>query len=449
MTSVAGQLFTTFTVLCCGAVVVFLIAPRSAIDFDQKKKRVMLGAGLGLISFMVVMNPIAGPLGSSFDMRAAPVIMASFWGGPISGLIAATLGAIARYTIGGPYIESGVLGLFIYAAAGLVAVRWAPKRRRVGAIGWMVIGAGATILATPMFFIGRPFDASLAALSSYWSTLLAANVIGVTVLGLLMEKMRKLLERSLSHADDLKIALEAQRRSTRDMEGILYAVTHDLKSPIVTVRGFAGVIDQAAATEDWATVKDGVGRILRASERMGDMTDGLMQYGSLAAKQGSGSIVDLADLIPRACEMLSAEISNAGATVTTSTPLPTISGSQDDILRVVLNLIANAVKHGCPTPGMPVEISVERTDEGWVLAVADHGPGIDESLHVEAFRLFRRLGRQESQGSGLGLAIVEKIAGGFGGWCAIAQTPGGGATLRVLIAPTARAAALFRKDNAA
>jgi signal transduction histidine kinase len=107
-----------------------------------------------------------------------------------------------------------------------------------------------------------------------------------------------------------------------------------------------------------------------------------------------------------------------------------VAGSEDALEAALRNLVENALRH---TPaGAPVEI---RLDDRPAVSVIDHGPGIPESLRDQVFQRFWRGNRRDgaNAGSGLGLSIVARAAGRLGGAVAIAETPGGGATLTMTL----------------
>ena len=115
-------------VLSGGATLVFLVAsefrfaPRGPRQRYGAKGQILAGLVLGALSIVVVQLPIVTPFGATFDARSAPVVLATVFGGPIAGLIAATFVAFARYEVGGPVVVGGVVSFYLYWASGLVAV---------------------------------------------------------------------------------------------------------------------------------------------------------------------------------------------------------------------------------------------------------------------------------------------------------------------------------------
>jgi signal transduction histidine kinase len=105
-------------------------------------------------------------------------------------------------------------------------------------------------------------------------------------------------------------------------------------------------------------------------------------------------------------------------------------------LRVLLNMILNALRHGCPEPGMTVEITATTGTDSTEIVVRDHGPGIPEAFQRDVFRLFRRLAPGQSNGNGIGLSIVARIAAKHGGAAWASSPEGRGAALHVTLPNT-------------
>jgi signal transduction histidine kinase len=99
-----------------------------------------------------------------------------------------------------------------------------------------------------------------------------------------------------------------------------------------------------------------------------------------------------------------------------------VSGARDELHRLVLNLIENAVRH--TPPGTRIHVSTAREDGQAVLVVEDDGPGIPPALGDHVFDRFVRSGRDGARGSGLGLSIVRAVAQSHGGTVRLEEPPG-------------------------
>jgi diguanylate cyclase (GGDEF)-like protein/PAS domain S-box-containing protein len=111
-------------------------------------------------------------------------------------LIAAALGAIARYDVGGPFVWGGVVGFLFYFAAGVTAWLWLrhKDRRHIGPLGLITLGIGATIAVLPSFFVSADFATGLKILASFGWVLACGNVLGVIALGTVIERANQVLD---------------------------------------------------------------------------------------------------------------------------------------------------------------------------------------------------------------------------------------------------------------
>jgi two-component system OmpR family sensor kinase len=175
-------------------------------------------------------------------------------------------------------------------------------------------------------------------------------------------------------------------------------------------------------------------RIEDESARMGVMVEDLLLLARLDQDRPlDREPVDLAALATDAAEDTRAAHPDREITSDSSTPV-TLLGDEARLRQVAANLLANAVEH---TPaGTPIQVDTMIEDDHAVLEVVDHGPGLSEEMAQKAFEPFYRSDPSRDRttgGAGLGLAIVAAIAQAHGGGVEVEETPGGGATFRVLL----------------
>jgi signal transduction histidine kinase len=282
---------------------------------------------------------------------------------------------------------------------------------------------------------------------SWWTVqrLFFAYLGGIAVVVLISlgaySRLRRAFRRGLNRETRLRAALStrhaemleqknAQLAAQNDeMQRLLQAVSHDLKSPMVTVRGFAGVLEDAMASGDQDLARDACRRIVVSTGHLSGITDGLQEFNRVDQKPVALRELDLAALIAETEEMLSADIAETEARIVVASELPNVRADETQLLRVLLNLILNALRHGCPEPGMTIEISAAKGAQVTEIVVRDHGPGVPEAFQHDVFRLFRRLAPGQADGSGIGLSIVARVAAKHGGSAWISSPEGGGAAV--------------------
>lgn len=208
------------------------------------------------------------------------------------------------------------------------------------------------------------------------------------------------------------------------LEAFTYSVSHDLKAPVRAMRGFAEILQ-----EDYAEVLDEVGhdflaRILDASGRMHDLINDLLEYSRLGRADVEMASLSLARIMDEVLEALRDEIAATGARIEVHGPLPMVRGSSAVLLRVLKNLVENAIKYTRAGQAAEIHVSLEPPPEPEDLdapprvhlVVADNGLGIDASHHARIFDVFERLhARDAYPGTGVGLAIVKRGIERLGG----------------------------------
>ena len=215
-----------------------------------------------------------------------------------------------------------------------------------------------------------------------------------------------------------------------EVEQFAYTVSHDLKSPLVTVAGYVEALEEDLDEGDKETALDSLSRIKRATQKMNLLLEELLEFSRIGKHSGSMTSVDMNELITDLKADFDLRIQNAGANLTFADHFPKIRGHKADIYRVIHNLLENSLKYGAGTEGLTIEVGYEQVPLAIRMFVRDNGPGIDPAFHDRIFNLFQRVD-EKSKGSGVGLASVQKIATQHQGSCGIESAEGKGTTIWV------------------
>jgi PAS domain S-box-containing protein len=232
-------------------------------------------------------------------------------------------------------------------------------------------------------------------------------------------------------------ASEAELRQRNDeLMRFTYTVSHDLKSPLVTIQSFLGYLEQDVARKDAeATTKD-LGFIRGAAQKMARLLDDLLQLSRVGRVKSPSMDVPLRSVIAEAQSLVAGHITQRGVRVEV-TPEPIIlHGDPMRLTELFQNLLDNAVKFMGAEPEPLVEVTTEKTDGEIIITVRDNGIGIDPRHTAKLFGLFEKLDAS-SEGTGIGLALVRRIVETHGGriWAESAG-PGQGARFRFTLAGT-------------
>jgi two-component system, OmpR family, sensor kinase len=208
--------------------------------------------------------------------------------------------------------------------------------------------------------------------------------------------------------DGMLYALDQARGETeatlaRQREFVADA-SHELRTPLTSVLANLELLEEVLEGEQ----REAAASALRSSRRMRRLVADLL----LLARADAGRItrhepVDVSGVVTEAAGELE-PVSNGHDITVSAPPGATISGARDELHRLALNLMENALRH--TDPGTAVEASVERVNGQVVFSVEDDGPGIAPELHEKVFERFFRGAGDRSGSSGLGLAIVRAVA---------------------------------------
>ncbi len=231
----------------------------------------------------------------------------------------------------------------------------------------------------------------------------------------------------LRNEENLKRRTEDLERSNRELERFAYVASHDLQEPLRMVTSFTQLLAKRYSGKLGADADEFIGYAVDGAKRMQMLIDDLLAYsraGKLPLKLAQFPVDEALDA---ALANLRPTIETTRATVTRAA-LPTVFADQTQMVQVLQNLVANALKFTkdrVPT----VHIAAARDNGDWVFSVQDNGIGIDPRHTARLFVMFQRLHpRHEYPGSGIGLAICKMIVERLGGRIWVQSTPGEGST---------------------
>lgn len=231
--------------------------------------------------------------------------------------------------------------------------------------------------------------------------------------------------------DGLLRAVERRlARRTHEVEQLVYTISHDLKSPIVTINGFLELLREGLRAGDAALVERALERIERSTARMDRMVDGLLDLRGISTAATRREEFALEEALAGLLASLRPRLDEADARVRLVRPLPGITVNRQLLMRAFENLIVNAIQHARPVEGGSLQITIDHVADGREvhLRVHDNGAGIAP----EALAHLRRSlsgSPVTAGGSGLGLAIVDRIVSAHGGELAMDTEPGAGTVM--------------------
>lgn len=227
------------------------------------------------------------------------------------------------------------------------------------------------------------------------------------------------LEREMKvrlHVEEaLRLSAHELKQRNDELARFTYTVSHDLKSPLVTIQTFLGFLLRDAKNQDTARMEKDVHFIRGAAEKMGRLLNELLDLSRVGRKMNPFVRVPLQELVQEARELVAGRIAQRGARiVVTERPLE-LFGDRQRLVEVFQNLIDNAVKFmGTEQTDPCIEIGAETIEGETAFFVRDNGMGIDPRFQSKLFGLFEKLDAR-AEGTGMGLALIKRIIEVHGG----------------------------------
>jgi signal transduction histidine kinase len=238
------------------------------------------------------------------------------------------------------------------------------------------------------------------------------------------------LDQMLRSLDDARAERERAMQAQRDF---VADASHELRTPLTSTLANLELLQASLEDSGRTDDADATASALRSSRRMSRLVSDLLLLARAdAGRAGARTDTDLAEIVSAAVSEVEPVAGDHVLTVEAEKSVP-VSGNPDELHRMVVNLLDNAVIH---TPdGTEIRARVARDGDDAVLVVEDDGPGIAEDLREHVFGRFVRGSGPADQapggGTGLGLAIVRSVAGAHGGSVEAGSSESGGARLEV------------------
>ncbi|MDP1795360.1 MAG: GAF domain-containing sensor histidine kinase [Acidimicrobiales bacterium] len=274
----------------------------------------------------------------------------------------------------------------------------------------------------------------IASIGTYWANRHVISQEETELLQALADSTAVALEnaRIRSELEDRVVQRTAElSAANNDLQAFVQLAAHDLRSPLLTVRGFT---DLALAFERDNLSPEGLESLemVRTQvERMRHLIDAILEYSTAATAEISVSRTDFDDIASRVIVDLHGLIDQRNASVTMK-DLPTARVSGPMMERVLQNLIANAIQYG-DADAPRVEVDGGLDDDGSpFISVSDNGQGVSDADLAVIFSMFKRgTAANLAEGSGIGLAFVERVVAKHGGSVSVDEGPLGGARFTV------------------
>ncbi|MGC8660662.1 MAG: sensor histidine kinase, partial [Desulfomonilaceae bacterium] len=222
-----------------------------------------------------------------------------------------------------------------------------------------------------------------------------------------MAMIRDVTEQKLGEIQREKLITQLETRNS-DLEMFSYAFSHDLKSPIITVKGLIRWVERDAKSGNIERLTKNLDTISRLADRMENLVTDMLRLFRIATLKDEPTEVYFEEIIREAVELLKGKITQNRVSVKIQENLPRIVASRSKLLTIMQNLIENASKYMGPQTEPIIEIGSVKDGSDFVFFVQDNGMGIDPANQQKIFKLFVKLD-ENSDGTGIGLAMLKRI----------------------------------------
>ncbi len=240
--------------------------------------------------------------------------------------------------------------------------------------------------------------------------------------------VRDITERKKAEKERERLLKELEAKNVA-LDRFTYTVSHDLRSPLVTIQGFTDMVQTDLAQNELEKAKDNLKFIDKAATKMEKLLSDTLQLSRIGRMVNPPEDVPFGDIVQEALAQIAEQIKSSGVEISVAEDFPTVHVDRMRIAEVLVNLIVNSINYRGEQPHPKIEIGYRIDNGERVFFVQDNGVGIDKSQHEKVFDLFYQVDASGSKGTGAGLAIVKRIIAVHGGRIWIESEKGKGCTI--------------------
>lgn len=224
-------------------------------------------------------------------------------------------------------------------------------------------------------------------------------------------RLQESLKQELEIQEKLVMELEMKNQ---ELERFTYTASHDLKSPLITIRGFLGYLERDARAGNMERLQLDIQRISDATEKMHRLLSELLELSRVGRVMNEKKVVPFLSIVTESLRRVEGQLKEGQVTVKTGGDFPNVWVDEERLVEVMQNLLDNAIKFMGDQANPEIEIG--HTTEGSLVTffVKDNGVGIKNEFQERVFGLFDKL-NPNTPGTGVGLALVRRIIEVHGG----------------------------------
>ena len=214
--------------------------------------------------------------------------------------------------------------------------------------------------------------------------------------------------------EERKKLIQTLETQNAELERFAYAVSHDLKAPLLTVKWLLGTLREDLEEKNFDAASDHLVRADNAADTMAHLLNDVLELARVGRVVHPVQQVPVADLVRDALELVDGAIRARSVQVKVNAEAANLVGDRCRLVELIQNLVDNAVKYMGNQQNPRIEIGTRRRDDQLVCYIQDNGIGINPRYQDRVFNLFEQID-PNAEGSGVGLTLVKRIVEWHGG----------------------------------
>jgi len=317
---------------------------------------------------------------------------------------------------GADYRNPAFMGYIVVVICAGLILNWR------SAIGWSIFSVitNAVILRLGQIGVLAQSSTSTPAFA-FWAAQTAYILTATFLISQTLRKIddaRKNAERELAERKrveaERELVIQELESKNAELERFTYTVSHDLKSPLITIGGFVGLLEEDARLGNMEKLHKDLEHIRAAKDKMHRLLNELLELSRIGRIMNPPSDTPFEDIVKEAIALAKGRLMAGNVQVEVQKDLASVNGDRSRLVEVMQNLIDNAAKFSRDQQDPQVEIGMRKENGENVFFVKDNGIGVDPKFHQKVFDLFSKLDVY-SDGTGVGLALVKRIIEVHGG----------------------------------
>lgn len=251
---------------------------------------------------------------------------------------------------------------------------------------------------------------SFGSVTSYNDLIIISTIILVTAISirLLTNGMVDSMLQARRHERILAETNRELEARNAELERFTYTVSHDLKSPLVTIKGFLGYLREDALEGNLDRLENDLEHISTSADQMSQLLNDLLELSRVGRLVNPSEAVPFNTLVEEASERVQVQLDAQHVEVCVAPDMPVVYVDRPRLVEVLVNLLSNAVKFMGEQEKPQIEVGLRKQESESIFFVKDNGIGLAPRYHEKVFGLFERI-EATIEGTGVGLALVKRI----------------------------------------